>query len=100
MKKDLRIVAVGIPWYRREDYPALLQLFVDGHVLPPSYDKWLQLASQLLEQVQKSGCIAVKAHIEPQAFALWYQARGLDIDANARKAFANWTAAREYRQLN
>jgi hypothetical protein len=31
----------ALPWYDRRDYPVLLKLFSDLHMLPADYDAWL-----------------------------------------------------------
>mgnify|MGYP000987374674 FL=1 len=93
----MQIRAVGIPWYRREDYPALLRLFVDRDRLPARFDDWLQRAEQTLQSVQAGGQIAEKVYLDPAEFSRWCGARGLDIDSDARMAFANEAVALKYR---
>jgi len=35
----MEISAIGIPWYRREDFAALRELFVDGNDLHDKFDE-------------------------------------------------------------
>ncbi len=91
-----RIRAVGIPWYRREDYPRILRIMADADKLPPTWDKWFYRAEQFRHRVEKSRQVAVKAYIDPDEFPAWCEARGLNVDAQARMAFANEAAFRQH----
>ncbi|MBF0400394.1 MAG: hypothetical protein HQL90_06460 [Magnetococcales bacterium] len=93
MSSPTTVQAVGIAWYRREDYQALLAIFSDADKLPSSYDDWLKSAENLLKHLDASGTRAVKANIDPNDFPVWCRTRNLDIDASARKRFANEVAA-------
>jgi hypothetical protein len=42
---------VGLPWYHRDDYPALLLVFSDPDKLPNTFDAWLNTP-----KVLKSNC--------------------------------------------
>ncbi|MBF0602177.1 MAG: hypothetical protein HQL07_00620 [Nitrospirae bacterium] len=88
------IKAIGIAWYRREDYPALLSIFTDASSLYRDYDSWLKKAEDLVNQITASGKRAIKAEINPNDFPGWCRDRGIDIDANARNRFANEFAFR------
>ena len=45
----------ALPWYDRRDYPVLLKLFSDLHMLPADYDAWLNRTEQTESQLQKAG---------------------------------------------
>lgn len=88
--------AVGIAWFRPEDWGKLTKLFIDADVLPASYDEWLVKAEQLVHQLRAQGHIAEKVYIEPDEFTRWCASNGLDINANARTRFAGEAVARKY----
>jgi hypothetical protein len=90
------IRALGIPWYRRDDWNALLAIFVDAAKLP-TYDKWLRRVEQAEKEFKRQGTIAERVYLDPKEFAGWCAARGLDIDAAARMRFAAEAVARKYR---
>lgn len=90
------IRATGIPWYRKEDYVRLKNLFIDGHDLPLTFDEWQQQAQDLFDGLKSKGHIVEKVYIEPDPFTDWCLRRGLDINANARVNFANEFVARIY----
>lgn len=90
MKRERRlpIRATGIPWYYRQDYPRILEIMVDAADLPRTYDQWRQRAEKLQREIERLGGVAVPAVIDPGTFPDWCRARGLNIDAEGREAFA------------
>jgi hypothetical protein len=91
------IRALGIPWYRREDWNALLALFVDREKLPATYDRWLRRAGRTEKEFKRQGTIADRVYLDPAEFAGWCVARGLNIEAAARMSFATEAVAGKYR---
>jgi len=84
------ISSLGIGWYNREDYPRILQIMEDAHVLPPTYDVWRKKAEGLESQVKASGAaVVVRAIIKPEEFVAWCASRGMKVDAKARTAFGS-----------
>jgi hypothetical protein len=86
------IRAIGIAWYRREDYPRILQIMEDAHLLPRTFEKWLYAAEKGREKLLRSGALVVKAEIEPDAFVACCQSSGHKVDAQGRMAFSNLVA--------
>lgn len=86
--------AVGIPWYRRGDYPRILAIMKDADSLPRTFREWEKAAHEALAFVQREGGTPVRVELRPDAFAAWCALRGLDVDNNARQLFAsdpaNW----------
>jgi len=93
----MKISAVGIAWYHEADYGRLLEIFEDGKTLHATYDDWLKDANGLIERIKNAGVIVEKAYITPEEFLSWCAARGLRLNSDARKTFANEFAARKYR---
>jgi CheY-like chemotaxis protein len=90
--------SLGIPWYRREDWHALLALLVDAkRLLPATYDKWLRRAEQTEKKFKRQGTIAERVYIDPIEFSLWCVDRGTDLDAAVRMDFAAEAVTRKYR---
>lgn len=92
----MQIRAVGIPWYHEQDYPTLLKLFEDGHLLHDTYHEWLEAADGAFERFKSSGAIVEKVYITPEDFPAWCAARRLHINADARGKFASEFVARKY----
>jgi hypothetical protein len=85
---------LGLPWYLRNDYPALLALFSDPDKLPKTFDAWLKHAETLEQRLQAAGLRVAKILIQPAPFARWCKERGVSPDQAARLTFANEAAAR------
>lgn len=88
----------GINWYRREDYPRILEVMEDRHLLAPTYDEWLRAAEKGIQHFTDKGLIAIKAEIEPESFLAWCKERGLKVDAKARNEWGNSVALAEARR--
>lgn len=80
---------VGLPWYRRSDYAALLALFTDPDKLPTTFDEWLRHAESIEKQLRTAGLAVVRIWIRPGPFEVWCKERGLQPDQRARLNFAN-----------
>lgn len=75
-------------WYRQEDWETLRTLFTDTHLLPKTYDDWLNRAEEMKTRVQAGGDIVLKVFIDPETFPAWCKQKGLAMDAEARSQLA------------
>jgi hypothetical protein len=82
------VKAVGIAWYRKEEYLVLRALFEDGQLLPETYDGWLAKATALEKKVRAGGQPVERVFIEPSTFPAWCASRGLALNTAARTRFA------------
>lgn len=96
----LPIRATGIPWYRKEDYPRVLRMMIDAHVLPRTYRDWLQRAENVERAIQSHGQIAVRAVLDLDEFPGWCAAHGLNVDAKGRGQYAAWVAHRQVKETH
>jgi hypothetical protein len=80
---------VALPWYHRDDYPALLKLFSDPHMLTATYDAWLERAEGIELQFHKAGFAVARIWIYPVPFAAWCRERNVFPDQAARLTFAS-----------
>src|SRR4029453_619068 len=87
-------VPVGLPWYRRSDYAALLALFTDPDKLPTTFDEWLSHAESVEKRLRTAGLAVVRVWIRPGPFEVWCKQQGLLPDQRARLSFANEVAKR------
>ena len=92
------VLAVGIPWFKREDYPRILEIMTDAHGLHETYDGWREAAEALERRMSSEGHIAVRAEINPDEFLGWCRANGLKADSKARARFASWVASRRVKE--
>ena len=89
-------IAVGIPWYRPEDFESLRRLFIDRDVLHDTYDEWLTSARRIEKDLKDSGAFTVRAYIDPRTFPAWCLAKGMLPDEKARSTFASEAAYQAY----
>lgn len=78
---------IALPWYRREDYPAIRDMVSDPHNLAPSYDQWLAAAENNESVGRQAGLEIVRILVDPSSFARWCAAQGLDPDGTARMRY-------------
>lgn len=96
--KSSAIQATGMVWYLPEDFEQIKALMTDGHVLHRTHAEWQRAAEQGEQRMRASGVRVYRAILRPAAFKAWCDARGLNVDADGRQAFASWFAANEYRE--
>ncbi len=79
--------AVGAYWINEDDYPALRELFADGHKLPPTWAAWLKMAEEMERGLKAYGHVVMRVRIDPNTFADWCAAHGTSPGAEGRKKF-------------
>ncbi len=89
-----KIAAVGIAWYRREDYRRILEIMEDAAELPATYDEFLAMFARGERMLKAAGRIVVRAQIEPDKFIAWCRHRHMKLDTQARMEFAQEAAYR------
>lgn len=82
-------------WYKEEDWEQLHAMFTDSHLLPQSYDDWLERAEKMVEQVEAAGDVVIKVFIDPETFPLWCKKKGREMDMNARTDLAIEVATKQ-----
>jgi hypothetical protein len=88
--------AIGIAWYLPEDYDAIRRIMADRDQIPDSFIEWRDKAQRFEEEKRREGHIVVRALIDPETFPDWCRSRGLNVDAQARMAYANFVAYKEH----
>jgi hypothetical protein len=82
-------------WFRREDYDAFKKLSPDEYNLPDTFDEWEEIAVNQVVQIEAAGGIVEKVILDPQEFALWCKASGVEPNGPSRAAFAVYKEARQ-----
>lgn len=86
----------GVAWYTREHYGDIRALMDDGHILPSTFDEWLECAERVVDRIERAGASVARITLIPDDFALWCRLQGFRRDAEARCEFVR-RAAREGR---
>ena len=79
--------AVGAFWIKEDDYPALLEIFEDGHKMPRSWTEWLKMAEEMERGLKAYGHPVMRVHIDPNTFAAWCAANGTRPGSEGRRKF-------------
>jgi hypothetical protein len=87
--------AVGIAWYRAQDYGQIRRIMADAADFPATYREWREVSERLENDLRQQGHVVLRAIIDPEIFPEWCKARGLNIDAEARTIFASEVASRQ-----
>jgi hypothetical protein len=90
--------AIGIAWYRAEDYRQILEVMADKAILPSTYRQWRKEAELRESDLKRLGNIVIRVIVDPEIFPIWCRARGLNVDESARTAFVSEVAARQVRE--
>ena len=86
------VIILGFVWYKPEDYDAIRRIMADGHEFPATFHEWRIKAETGEKKFRREGKVVVRAYIDPESFPDWCRARGLNVDSEARKLFANLVA--------
>jgi hypothetical protein len=52
---DPRLRAIGVSWFREEDYAAIRRISEDGHKMPSKWEDWLKAAEKMEKEALQSG---------------------------------------------
>lgn len=85
---DHQPMVQALVWYKKEDWHTLRDMFADTHLLPLTYEDWLERAEAMKTQVEDAGDAVIKVYIDPVTFPQWCEDKGLPMDAEARSQLA------------
>jgi hypothetical protein len=80
-------VAIGVAWYRREQWPRLLEISADRDKLEESYEDWFSNVSKTLGLLKSKGLDPVKVPVDTEELLAWCRSRNLPVDAKARTEY-------------
>lgn len=90
--------AIGVAWYRRGEWPRLLEVSADRDKLEGSYDEWLTHASKALGMLKSQGLDPVKVDIDTEELLAWCRSRNLPVDTKARADYTVERVKKLYQQ--
>lgn len=89
-----QLEAVAVIWWTRDDYPRMLEIMIDAHKLPSSFEEWEELAEDAVAMISDQGCKPIRVETRLDHFIDYCRARGLKFDGRGRSRFAadpgNW----------
>lgn len=87
-----QIQAVGMAWYKRENFERLRAMFEDRHKLHRTFDEWLRDAEIGRKGLEAKGVRVICVDIDPDQFRAWCDASGKRVNAEGRIDYANLIA--------
>ncbi len=84
-------IVTGCAWYRPDQWERLLEISVDRDRLGDSYAAWVENAEEALRNLREpsqEGMTFEKVEVDVEELLAWCQARGVEVDAQARAEYA------------
>lgn len=88
----MQVKIIGMAWYNPDNFARLIAMFEDGHKLHRTYPEWLKAAEANYKRLSTDGVRVVKVDIDPDQFPKWCKTKGLNLNAEARIAYASFIA--------
>jgi hypothetical protein len=86
-KKGAARIAAGVAWYRRGQWPRLLEVAEDADELEETYDGWLRMADERFSSFKVPGVLLKKVDVDVEELIAWCAERGRPVDGSARSEF-------------
>ena len=83
------VSVTGLVWYRRGDYPRILEVMEDASELHDTFDEWLRTAEDMERKLIEAGVRVVRAPLRPETFKDWCDREGKGCDGKARAEWAS-----------
>jgi len=94
---DPKLIPLGLPWCREEDYDAFLAICEDANELPPLWKDFVRTFERAENDFKSGGKAVRRIYINPRTFPQWCASKGYRINAEARQKFAADIAIKEQR---
>jgi hypothetical protein len=78
---------VGIGFYKREQWPLLLESAVDSHMLEGTYDEWLDVVVSSIDKIKAHGIEPKLVHVDIEELSSFCKREGLKNNAQTRSQF-------------
>jgi hypothetical protein len=84
-KKDTHIT--GMAWYKREQWPTLLQVSSDSKSLESTYDKWIEFAEEEFKRFTEKGVQTEKVSVDVFKLIEWCKDHNRPVNGSSRAAY-------------
>src|SRR5690349_8766442 len=81
--------AIGVAWYRPEEWETLRNGSTDKDQLEETHAQWLKEAERVVKQLRQQGLQIIKIDVEVADQMLWCESQKIPLNAEAR---SNYTA--------
>jgi hypothetical protein len=90
-KFDSSTSAVGVAWYKPEEWETLRNVSTDKDKLEETHAEWLKEAERVVKGLRQQGLQIIKIDVEVADLLLWCESQEIPLNAEAR---AKYTAFR------
>jgi len=80
-------MVLGIGFYRREQWPLLIETAVDSHLLEKTYDEWMEVLDSSIEKIRVAGLEPELVEIDVEELLSFCKKEGLPNNAATRSRF-------------
>ena len=79
--------AIGVAWYRPEEWETLHNASTDKDQLEETHAQWLKEAKRVVKQLRQQGLQIVKIDVEVADLLLWCEGQKIPLNAEARSKY-------------
>ncbi len=79
--------ALGVTWYRADQWPRLRAIAADPEVLEETHAAWLAEVTQRLKELEQRGISVQPVEVDVDELEAWCRQRRRRVDAAARAEF-------------
>jgi trans-aconitate methyltransferase len=83
----MKEMVLGIGFYRREQWPLLIETAVDSHLLEKTYDDWMAVLDSSIEKIRATGLEPELVDIDVEELLAFCKKEGLPNNAACRARF-------------
>jgi hypothetical protein len=83
----MKKMVLGIGFYRREQWPLLIETAVDSHLIEKTYDDWMTVLDSSIEKIRASGLEPELVDIDVEELLAFCKKEGLPNNAACRARF-------------
>jgi hypothetical protein len=85
---NARAVAMGLAWYRPEQWARLIEVSADAGNLESTHEKWEVIAEKAVADFAQEGVAVQRVDVDVEELVEWCLARQCPVNAQARSSFA------------
>ena len=83
----MKEMAIGIGFYRREQWQLLRETAIDAHLLEESYDDWIEVLDSAVTKITDQGLEPRLIEVDVDALLAYCKQHGIPNNAEARAKF-------------
>jgi hypothetical protein len=76
--------AVGVAWYRPEQWDTLRKISEDRHNLEKTHEEWVSNVTETLMELAREGVVAYPVDVDVHELARWCKERKLPVNSKSR----------------